>query len=215
MDSTSTAKNALCPGCKKYFTYSGLSRHLAQTYDIRCTAARLEMDRHGRQRAKELDSQSDEDNEPPTRFQGDFFGNDYQDEDFGWDEEDIPQEGDDISDNISDDNNLSIGNDSVENSNIDNTDEPEWEPPVVEADEGLATEDDTTEGENVEMLNEDPIQARDEAEKGILRKPVIVHFSKGKAGQVLFKTQDQHSVYQDAIGAGNGNPYEPFTSKLD
>ncbi len=87
------------------------------------------MDWHSHQRAKELDSQSNKDNEPPTRFQGYFFRNNYQDEDFEWDEEDILQEGNNISDN----DDLSTGNNSVESSNIDNTDELKWELSIVEA----------------------------------------------------------------------------------
>ncbi len=74
----SASKNATCPGCKTSFTYSGLSRHLARSYDIRCVAARQDIEGYG------VDGPDNELQEPPEdepqlqQFQGDFFGDNYQ-----------------------------------------------------------------------------------------------------------------------------------------
>ncbi len=76
-------------------------------------------------------------------------------------------------------------------------------------------EEDITEEENAGMLGEGGAKARDDAEESILRKLVVVQFLKGKAGQVLHTTQDQHTIYENVISVENMTPYQPFVSKLD
>ncbi len=69
--------------------------------------------------------------------------------------------------------------------------------------------------EDIEVLDEGVQQARSDAEESTFRKPVIVPFSKGKAGNILYQTQDQYTMYTAGFNGGDKNPYEPFKSKLD
>ncbi len=86
---SSAPRNAICSGCKISFTYSGLTHHLAQSYDIRCIAAQQDIEDYTvvdningdlQQSTLKTKSQS-------PHFKEDYFRVDYQEEDFKWEDE--------------------------------------------------------------------------------------------------------------------------------
>ena len=72
-------RNTICSGCKASFTYSELSRHLAQSHDIRCIAVQQNIEDYSiNVNDIETDLQDSPEYEPqPQQFQGDYFGKNY------------------------------------------------------------------------------------------------------------------------------------------
>lgn len=120
--SSSIPRNAICPDCQKLFTYSGLSCYLAQIYSILCVTAQIAIEQHGQENTKifnaDLKLQNEEHSFP--KFQGNFFGDNYEDHEFRWVEDNnLPYtqvSNLNNTDNTSDNSN---SNDNYTNFNID------------------------------------------------------------------------------------------------
>lgn len=105
-----SSSRAVCQGCCRSFTHSGLSRHLATTTALRCIAKQLELENFGSISSTDdeysdisedpTDSQSHTPNpQSSSQFQGNFFGDEYEETDFGWDGEDEEGSGGERVDN--------------------------------------------------------------------------------------------------------------------
>ena len=53
------------------------------------------------------------------------------------------------------------------------------------------------------------------AEQETHRKPIVVRFSRGHAGQVIGRVQDSYSGYKRRVACGKENLFEPFANKID
>lgn len=206
-------KHSFCPGCNKAFSHSGLSRHLATSPDPRCIRVRQDLGTFG---SSEHEESGDEVHGlgNPSHFRGDFFGDDYKLEDFGWEEE--SEDGDYSPGHSSeeDEDDYASSSDGEKGpSNIDDEGGVPWEPPVDPQQEnphpGPGNRND------IEMEEGEGQQARNEAEQETRRRPVIVPFSKGKAGQVLYQTNNQYMGYQKGLGGDAQSIYAPFASEMD
>jgi hypothetical protein len=81
-------KHVFCGGCRHAFTLSGLTRHLRHTTKAACSAI---YQAHRESLPYSEEAASDDNMESGhTHFGDDVFGNDYEPEDFGMDEQDGP-----------------------------------------------------------------------------------------------------------------------------
>ncbi|KAJ3555685.1 hypothetical protein NM688_g2437 [Phlebia brevispora] len=204
------ASRIQCPGCLSYFTLTGYSRHLTQSKDPRCVAVRTERDTYF-PRLSDSDSDSDS---PSTdgearHFAGDYFAgaSDYQDDEFGWEENSTDSDSDDDLENIADESASDSGYGIHWDPPMDTSPSPSPEPMEEESSE--------------DELALEHRRQMEEYMKGLHRKPAVVVRFGGEAGKVIQapirpRQQYDNHTYQASLGPGSAqNPWYPFTSKLD
>lgn len=205
------SSSSICPGCKHSFSRSGLSRHISTTSNTICIAARTALEQFGPSDIDSNDSESSRQGSP-SKFDGDFFGSDYCEADFGWDDKNDSDHLVESDDNLSDDPKAC----DDPHSNIDNNEKTAWEPPaepVRDVEMGSAEE----EPQDDDMEGDKAMQTRMDSEQGIHQKPFVVPFLQGKAGQVIGQTQGQYAEYEGIIEKSTlaDSEYAPFSSKLE
>ena len=65
------------------------------------------------------------------------------------------------------------------------------------------------------MGDEDARQARNTAEQQTRRQPIVVRFTRKRAGQVLSKTRNQYNNYKNELGPNDEGTYAPFVSHIE
>jgi len=180
-----------CEGCGLYFTPTGLNSHIRQTCNNNCQ-------NWHREYLPQVDEHLDND-EPPQDFEGDLYGNDYEEEDFpGFN--DAPH----LPADSSDDDKDAVGDD-----------EDGWEPePLNQPAGGIRDIPPPV------ILNPIPLN-RHESHNRLSWKLTIQLFNDRpdhNAGAPLENaTKTSYETYQDALPKANAIPniWAPFASKID
>ncbi|KAF7343824.1 hypothetical protein MSAN_01963600 [Mycena sanguinolenta] len=197
----------LCPGCgKKFESGRAYGLHFSTTSDSRCLKVRED----GEAEAQLTDSDeekfgSDLRGEFPTgggTFSGDFFGENYAEEDFNY----ISDEP--VSD-FSDEEDDPVASDYAAAADAKAGDG--WEPARP-----LAHHNVDSERSKVVSVAPPSREKRRIAEDRFHKAPIIVQYPSDRAGEEI---SDHHSLsseqqYSTALGKSS-NPYSPFASKLD
>lgn len=168
--------DAFCEGCNTLFSSSGYSRHLATTTNPRCRAILNQADEY-------MPGVHDQD-QPPSApcFEGDFFGQDYSEHDFGREPGGYQHPTDNNDDEIQD---VEIQDDGIQDDEIqdDHLDfdpnEPDWEPEVDEQYQGPPLHDEEhlpSESDNVRRTQAE----RTENERNISQEPYRSCFRRAK-----------------------------------
>jgi len=178
----------VCPGCQRSFLHGAWSLHIAQTKNQPCRAI------YEQQRAYLPGVDIHDDTEETShlsshedQFEGDFFGDDYDNADFpGWDSEDDNDDNDDDDDEVS-------GSDEMEQE-------------TNEALEGI-------DNEHGRPLSEKEYQA---CRESLVIHPVVQEFVSGQAAEVVdIYEQSGYQDYAGRIDEVEDNLYAPFVSKID
>lgn len=195
----------LCPGCHKNFiTFGGWSQHLSQTSHPACRA--IYEERRTYLPGVEPESLDEDDSEqfqheddippPQQTFNGDYFGDDYGEDDFpGW------------QDSRKDDSAS-----STDESSSDDEPEPDLEPPAPRAaDPGPDPE--PMDDERGRILTADE---RRKAKECFWTMPIVQTYP-GRAGEVVEEeVESGYEGYKESIGGNvSENLYAPFNSKID
>ncbi|KAJ7134203.1 hypothetical protein C8R44DRAFT_729689 [Mycena epipterygia] len=179
-----------CSGCNKNFrSIQGYSGHFSKMLHEACLEIRY-------------------------RFTGDFFGDDYVEDDFGYisDSGGGPQHSDSNDDLV----------DPTASNLVDAAharDEEGWEPergsvPLVT---GIDQDSDMQDVQNVPQIRPPPSrETRTIAEDRFHQQPIIEKFPGARAGEII-STERAHSAEEKycAVLGDLLNPYAPFTSKMD
>lgn len=212
--SSAAPKSTICPGCQKLFTRSGYARHLATSPNTRCIQVRRDFETFELPDHEDSNRES-HDVEQPPRFQGDFFGDDYGAQDFGWYDEDSDEEGGVENEDTGGDG-LSSSDEDNGGINIHDDVERNWEPPLTEPLDEAHAPPDPSDDSDVEMDGEEAQQARNEGDRATQREPAhIVRFTRGQAGRVLYNTRDQYTNYGEELQGDGENFYRPFANRID
>lgn len=196
-----------CPGCHRSFASGAWGQHIARTANPACRAIYDEKRSYLPGTEEHLDPQPDDDDSPRV-FDGDFFGNDYTEEDFpGWD----GQENDDSSGSRSERSDDSESSDPYSSS--DDDEGPNLEPPPAAQTPTPHSGPDPMDDEHGRPLNPDE---RRQAEEDIWIKPIVQEFP-GRAGEAIEENiESGYQGYKRSLGGNpHDNPYAPFTSKID
>ncbi|KAJ6572973.1 hypothetical protein B0H10DRAFT_2237312 [Mycena sp. CBHHK59/15] len=204
-----------CPGCGTDYVGRAYANHIGNAKEgTPCAAAR---------KAAEDDvSDSDSDEQQFGQdsagdfpaggglFQGDFFGNDYSEADFGYISDDPPMDSDSecrLSDEESDP--AARDREAAADAQVAEG----WEPTrgMPNVDGGDAEMEDIT-----AEIRPPPRENRKIAEDRFHQEPVVVKFPGGRAGQPISKKRaaSAEEQYGSVLGKSD-NPYAPFTSKMD
>ncbi|KAJ6607088.1 hypothetical protein B0H10DRAFT_2228204 [Mycena sp. CBHHK59/15] len=210
-----------CSGCSKTFpTTRGYHTHFSKTTHEPCLKIREDAEAD----LPSSDSSTDEENfgqdlrgtfpHGQTRFSGDFFGDNYADEDFGYVYDSDAERGDASGNPDDSDSSDELGDPAV-NDLADaarTQDEDGWEP------ERCLDQD--AEMQDVQDIPESrPPPTRETrviAEDRFHVQPIIEKFPGARAGEVISKdrTQSAEERYRAALGDPT-NLYAPFASKMD
>lgn len=187
----------ICPGCSVSFkSNQRWSNHLAQTNNEPCRAVR-------RQQGQYLPGAAPDASSPThsQTFAGDFFGNDYIEQDFPWgNDPEAPVDHDDDSDEP------------------ESEDSPGWEPtprPFAASVTDSSDSDDEMEEEYGRLLTR---EERQNAEKTQQSAPVIDLYPSARAGEIISDAESDagYGKYEGSLASASvDNPYAPFSSKLD
>lgn len=199
-----------CPGCHKSFNFGSLGLHLSRTTKPECRAVYknqrsylpgAELEDYGSDRSIYDDdnaSESDPGPPPPQLFAGDYFGDEYSEDDLpGWGNNDI-------------NNHTPLSLASSESSSSDSESELELEPPATDL---PPTTPDPMDDEHGRPLT---ATERRQAEQDIWVEPIVYQYP-GHAGEMIEeKNKSGYTGYKRAVGAeSENNPYAPFKSKID
>ena len=185
-----------CDGCGLFFTPTGLNSHIRQTRNNNCRSWRNE---YLPQVDERLDNGThSDDDEPPQDFEGDLYGNDYEEEDFpGFN--DPPR----------------LPADSSDDEDMADNDEDGWEPEPLDQPAGGI-------GYIPPPVILDPAHSnRHESHNRLCRKPTIRLFNdrpdRNAGAPLEDMTKTSYETYQDALPKANSVPniWEPFASKID
>ena len=213
-----------CPGCKLFFSPSGLSKHLAQTRKPACIALRNGQSSNAPSSVSAAPPEpsslstpfDDVDMDaPPIGFEGDFFG-EYAPTFFDEDPEpsgDEPPSSDDDDDD-DDDGGLP---------EFDRWEpEPQPNPPVATANTaGHADPPQDPESESRGSSGVLQQSVRDAIEANTARKTFVVRFPSSQAGAALASPQSQTGVEANTTyhallqPTSADNAYYPFANRLD
>jgi hypothetical protein len=190
-----------CPGCGTKLAGGGRARtiHLAKTSDGRCLKACQEAEEFG----------SDLRGEFPAgggTFTGDFFGEEYTEDDFGYISDGTPESGSDSQDDDDD-------NDYAAAAEVQAGDG--WEPRRAVPND-LAPEEDSG-MEDIEIPAALPArEMRKIAEDRFHEPPVIVQYPSDHASKEISdeRSPSAEEHYSDALGKTT-SIYAPFVSKMD
>jgi hypothetical protein len=210
-----------CEGCGDSFTEPGLRNHLVQTWNPPCMEVcrtYLAFVPWQRSLLPMLDTQTDSDveDQQPSPFPGDFYGQDYAEADFNWDE----QGSDDL---VLDDN---MTDESGDGSELDFNifeDESSWEPPVepFEGSEspflllGTDVEIDLSDDDDSASLFDQRQVALDKLQKTPFIKEFNEVVANARAGLPVTKEEHGYLRYSNAIADTKQNIWAPFTSYID
>ncbi|KAJ7181984.1 hypothetical protein C8R46DRAFT_1313743 [Mycena filopes] len=214
-----------CPGCNVYFNGGkGLSLHLRLTTNQTChaifTAANSDLGALPTDFAQAPDPPQDDVEKfgelhglpaPGTEFQGDFFGDNYGEEDFGY-QSDGPE--DDSENEGSDDDDDPTARDQQGASHAEM--ESGYEVPRAAAPPAIG-------GDTFMPLVQPAVdaaptrEARKMAEDKFHHKPIIDKYPGRLAGRAIsVPTASSEETYRSALGdSTHENPYAPFKSKVD
>lgn len=209
----------LCPGCRKSFSFGSLSQHLARTSRPACRAI-YEQQRAYIPGAEDSDSNhtsqpsdDEEDTQQTVAFVGDYFGDDYNDEDLpGWGN---PGNEPSSSSSSSDDSNPSLSLSSSDESSSSD-EEPELfleapAPPTKNAQ--LDPIPDPMDDEHGQTLTP---EERRRAEEDVWAELVVCKFPGQAGAPIEEENKSGYTSYKDSLGKrSKNNPYAPFTSKTD
>ncbi|KAH7904360.1 hypothetical protein BJ138DRAFT_1238613 [Hygrophoropsis aurantiaca] len=210
------AEHIFCAGCRRKFTLSGHTRHLAQTSNPQCIAIYQELNTYlpasdsdsdgGDIQPDNIDNDRmnyDPNNDVNNDFGGDYFGT-YEENEFDW-----PDGGEsDDSESETDEEEPEFESDHDEGADCMDFDAGNVERPEGDGDE------DHAEPEDPENLP-DNRQVRDQAEQHLGRGPYIDAFPLASAGKVLNLAQKQiYKSYQDGLEQPT-NKWAPFASQID
>jgi hypothetical protein len=220
--------NIHCPGCHKTFSQTAWSLHLSQTSNPPCRAIynkqksyipglsdENKLDEYEYELDIEMVSQSPASESSQNVFEGDFFSNEYTDDDFvGWEDTDD----DDIDhDQSSSDESSSDDSESSLESDIDHTSESMSSPHLpIDAlpIDGPSDQIDDMDDERGRVLtSEEATKVRD----SLNVHPVVKQYPSDQAGMPV-NGQGSSSIYNSHLGlvhATDGGIYAPFQSKLD
>jgi hypothetical protein len=189
-----------CEGCYQNFKSApDLARHVALSRNPDCIAVRSQQLRAGHHNSSDqdmvFDSPGDLSSAPdvPMLFEGDFFGNDYGEEDFpGWDEdEDLPDLGDVSSDSDSSDEELTADG---------------WEP-IAHSISQPQEEDPASPPGQLEDETSASSTCRHHTKDQLWKPPVRVLYPGKHAGEII---RQESSVRSKAE-----NPFSPFRHEMD
>jgi hypothetical protein len=197
----------ICAGCQLNFSLPGYTSHLRQTRNPQCVAIYQQAfgdipasDEPDDAHIEASHSNSADCRVPPT-FQGDFFGSDYREEDFGYEDDD----GDDIG--LEDDDEFDyVGQEDeeeAENAELEHG----WEPPLSEL---LADV-------QPDLMDQDiHTPPRPHARDYTHLETLIEHFPGDLAGTPMpnSQTNSGHERYQANLQDPR-NPWAPWTSQID
>ncbi|KAK7676503.1 hypothetical protein QCA50_020521 [Cerrena zonata] len=187
--------DAFCEGCNTLFSSSGYSRHLATTTNPRCRAILDQADEY-------MPGVHDQD-QPPSApcFEGDFFGQDYSEHDFGREPGGYQHPTDNNDDEIQD---VEIQDDGIQDDEIqdDHLDfdpnEPDWEPEVDEQYQGPPLHDE----EHLPSESDNKLFPKSKGNPG-----APISSQKGNNEYQASQAQFEHTSAR--------SPYAPFISRLD
>jgi hypothetical protein len=219
----------VCPGCHKSYTTTAWSHHLFKSRRPECRAIYEQQQSYlpgANPSDEEMLSDSGDRDGSPKQFQGDFFGNDYDSDDFpGWD-----ADGDSIASSADadeirwNDDRSDFDNDSSESESDSESDsssdgsDVDIEPPPVPAHATTSGPTQTPDPDPMDDERGRPLTAeeRRQAEEDVWVRPVVQEFP-GRAGEVIDESvRSGYEGYKSQIGADAAtNPYAPFESKLD
>ncbi|KAI0725932.1 hypothetical protein BC629DRAFT_1447429 [Irpex lacteus] len=182
-----------CPSCgRECRGEQGYAAHLGRTSNPGCTALRDEMYASGRSTAKE---------QLFPMFQGDFFGSNYVEDDFGW--------------RAVDASNLDENDDREKRSDLDDAMSVDEQSTGVAASMAIDVDD---EPEEIDGDDEEVVEASVGEQADERSSPVIEKFG-GRAGEPVISPEitTVNVAYEASLGSSlsTENPYAPFTSKLD
>jgi hypothetical protein len=204
-----------CDGCGRDFRPSGLTSHLKQTRNPPCVALYAAQSSYAPDipsaatsapQSPSPDSPARSPSPPPERlFAGDFFGEHYEESDFGWEESE---------DEIAADPAVVSGSD-----NDSDLEDLYWDPPPRSASPEEPDEDPQVYGDVVEDLDIPAPEERRAAENSTsIQVPHITKFTDrypdSRAGQPVRQGEHRHSEYSAEL-ADQENEWAPFSSKLD
>lgn len=211
-----------CPGCGIRYSHGGLALHLVQTTNPLCRAMHRRDESYLPSAGSSLDpehperSESESESEsllgpqtlpPQASFQGDIFGDNYEDGDFPgpWsDSDDGPPPP--LLPNSPDEPDVGSDDAGVES-------DAEWEPPSNAP--PRESSDDEMGDEHGRLLS---LEERQTAHDTLWVKPVIEKFPGPRAGEVVsVSTLPGYESYDEELATGTTarNPYHPFKSKID
>lgn len=202
-----------CAGCLEMFTAQGYRTHLRLTRNPPCTVIYTNEVSYGPTTLEnfgdlsddektDLDDSDDADQDPVV-FEGDLFGDNYTEEDFGLDDNDLESDEDGDDEMALEDVAVAAheqGWEPLRALEVGGPEQPEAEMDV-DHNEALHGQDD-----------------RREAEDRLRRKPVVVHFPGGCAGIPIPNSQHRGSQqrYRAELGENlAANPWAPFSSRID
>lgn len=194
-----------CPGCNKPFSINAWSRHLSQTTRIACRTIYVNQNSYlpgvflRGNNPPPQPSQQPQSQEPAT-FAGDFFGDDYQDNDFPW-----------PSDSRSESSDSSESDEEPED--LEDDVRP-WEPTPSSNQAAAQPEADAADYMDEEQGRVLTAEERKAAEGKLWATPVVVPFPSLLAGKPIDDEDSEYIRYKKSVG-GDGNAYAPFNSKID
>ncbi|KAJ7601791.1 hypothetical protein DFH06DRAFT_1401017 [Mycena polygramma] len=196
----------VCTGCGTNYVGRAYGNHFAQTSNLRCLKIRDDEEADMAQSDSEDFGPEAAGNFPPGGgvFAGDLFGDDYEEEDFGYISERSSASGlgpDDDDDPIAAD--FAAAADAQAGDG--------WEPPRP------AQTDPDSEMEDVPTHTASSVQEnRKIAEDRFHDTPVIVKYPSARAGEEISnkRAASTEEKYDDALGK-SANIYAPFASKMD
>jgi len=130
-----THSRIVCKGCQRAFTFSGYARHLARPKNPRCQRLAKQPEPSSEPASGDEEPTRDSTPHPPSpqmdsvplnQFLGDYFGDDYEENDFEWEEEENNAEEDEESTQFS-------------HTNIDEDSNDEYEPPLQDNTSGSSS----------------------------------------------------------------------------
>ncbi|KAF7324034.1 hypothetical protein MKEN_00625500 [Mycena kentingensis (nom. inval.)] len=186
-----------CPGCSANFTKSGYIRHLSKTTQPACMAVLASL---GASSGHAVRAQ------PGGRFAGDYFGDNYEAGDFGWDTEEEGDEEEAVSRAMEDED-----EEIVEQVNAAlERDYPEPPRPALP---GAQSHNPPEQSPPTPPRP----SARKEVEDRFHRAPIVDRYPSAVAGQPIpgkhGETSDE--IYRASLGNATDNPYTPFHHRID
>ncbi|KAJ6526345.1 hypothetical protein B0H19DRAFT_1084449 [Mycena capillaripes] len=200
-----------CPGCGIDFVGGrAFGNHFVKTSDARCLKVREDAEA---QASSEKEFGSDLQGEFPTgggSFAGDFFGDDYTEEDFNYLDDSTDSDSDSLSPDDDEDPTASYHAAAADAQAGDG-----WEPPrPVQCNQKPEEDSDM---EDVSVSTASPArEKRKIAEDRFHETPVIVKYPSDRAGEEISneRSPSAEEQYGDALGKP-ANIYAPFASKMD
>ncbi|KII85168.1 hypothetical protein PLICRDRAFT_116589 [Plicaturopsis crispa FD-325 SS-3] len=146
----------------------------------------------------------------PQPFTGDYYGTDYTDDDFGWEEE--PGSGSETD----------ARSEDSEDGGDDELIEDNWEPPCPSPSPSASTIDPNTDSDNDrhDASAAASAETRKAAESRFEVRPVIQHFTRGRAGEIIRQDTDNYELYRQKLAGSAAqtnrvNIWAPFASEID